>query len=561
MGDYQESEYNELEVFDDEKKLNQNIKSFSDIFKDYKSGQIRSKNVNTVMNDIVANTFSKLPFAKDSEDKDDDGYSKLDAYDTLQDRKDNPVLAEGTLERYSTRKSKDVADDMIASGKVLKFSKDNCKSDADFAVKESTQTYPVRTGQAIADFSDTMKDKISDAYDSSSSEYKDAMNGLNTVTSHMTDVYYDQLMDMEKSGRRLTLEEKKQIDDLKIDGVNVKYSEYDSSKDITKEYSDFDKNAMSVKHTNEIDEATDKMTEDEIRKSRKVESKRDNLFYDKSYEIKNPSVSLKSSDGTFYSNGFDEQLVTDAKTDARLDAEADRFRDKNPIGSPKNSEDTTDEIVNEKTDSVSNDITKLRSDRAKTLSEKGEDGVETANKEMSEGYMKTFAGIQAYNDEAVSAIDKQFANNAAGRQNAINGLSRVVGSMTNEAFDNLKQDNDGMNFLSDEDKEKLDSLQLTGVNVKFSEYERGMNVRTAESNKNKETEAETAGVQADLDEYGAEYTDEEEAMLGEFANADRGNTISYGTPTTTQSKKIKHTVLTPIPEKPKYDPFEADMDY
>ena len=52
--------------------------------------------------------------------------------------------------------------------------------------------------------------------------------------------------------------------------------------------------------------------------------------------------------------------------------------------------------------------------------------------------------------------------------------------MVGESYNALQNDDDALGFLSAEDKAELDAMQFTGVNVKYSDYQEGMDLKTGE---------------------------------------------------------------------------------
>lgn len=104
--------------------------------------------------------------------------------------------------------------------------------------------------------------------------------------------------------------------------------------------------------------------------------------------------------------------------------------------------------------------------------------------QLSDGDKKTLAaqcmnimnGMDAYDNGALSRMKAMYGENTENYQKATIGLSKIMSASTLPFVDAMKDMDNTYHFLSDADKEKLNSMSITGV-TKYDDYQVGsMNV-------------------------------------------------------------------------------------
>ena len=100
--------------------------------------------------------------------------------------------------------------------------------------------------------------------------------------------------------------------------------------------------------------------------------------------------------------------------------------------------------------------------------------------QTGESYVSMMRGLQAYNDAAVDSIRTQYANDPRGMQQATKGLSNIMRKAVGDGFDAIQNDDGALKCLNEEQRAELDAMRFTGVNVKYSDYKDGMDLKTGE---------------------------------------------------------------------------------
>lgn len=90
--------------------------------------------------------------------------------------------------------------------------------------------------------------------------------------------------------------------------------------------------------------------------------------------------------------------------------------------------------------------------------------------EVSHNYMTMMRGLKVYNDTALSGIEEKYADDPEKLEQAKQGLSNVMSRATGKAYGIVAGDNRTYDFLSEEDIQELDSMQLQGVDKTYSQY-------------------------------------------------------------------------------------------
>lgn len=86
-------------------------------------------------------------------------------------------------------------------------------------------------------------------------------------------------------------------------------------------------------------------------------------------------------------------------------------------------------------------------------------------------HMSFMRGLAAYSEQAVSGIDTMFQDDPEGKETAMRGLDGMMAASVPQAFDTIYSNNKNFQFLTDSDRAELDSMQFSGVDITYSEYE------------------------------------------------------------------------------------------
>lgn len=92
-------------------------------------------------------------------------------------------------------------------------------------------------------------------------------------------------------------------------------------------------------------------------------------------------------------------------------------------------------------------------------------------------HMGMMRGLKAYNDTAKECIEKTYADDPAKKEQAMNGLKRTMQELVPTAYDTCYDNDKRYDFLSESDKKELDSMEFTGVDVKYSDYTQHMDAK------------------------------------------------------------------------------------
>ena len=131
------------------------------------------------------------------------------------------------------------------------------------------------------------------------------------------------------------------------------------------------------------------------------------------------------------------------------------------------------------TDTEITDIQTMMNTSAAALEEKAQkmagssDKLSSKDKKaLSEQCMAVMNGLDAYDDGAVSEIEKKYGVNTENAKKATDGLGKVMSSATTPFIDAIKDMDSKYNFLSDKDKKALSKMEITGV-TNYDEYQVG----------------------------------------------------------------------------------------
>lgn len=89
-------------------------------------------------------------------------------------------------------------------------------------------------------------------------------------------------------------------------------------------------------------------------------------------------------------------------------------------------------------------------------------------------HMGMMRGLKAYNDTAKECIEKTYADDPEKKEQAINGLKRTMQELVPTAWDTCYDNNKRYDFLSESDKQELESMEFTGFQVDYADYEKYM---------------------------------------------------------------------------------------
>lgn len=181
------------------------------------------------------------------------------------------------------------------------------------------------------------------------------------------------------------------------------------------------------------------------------------------------------------------------------------------------------------TDTEITDIQTMMNTSAAALEEKAQKMADSSDKlsskdkkALSEQCMAVMNGLDAYDNSAVSEIEKKYGVNTENAKKATDGLGKVMSSATLPFIDAIKDMDSKYDFLSDKDKKALSKMEITGV-TNYDEYQVGD--MAAENDKLSSVSAEddmsmyaNAGIDDDL------TSDKSKADTTKSANA---NTISH----------------------------------
>ena len=181
------------------------------------------------------------------------------------------------------------------------------------------------------------------------------------------------------------------------------------------------------------------------------------------------------------------------------------------------------------TDTEITDIQTMMNTSAAALEEKAQKMADSSDKlsskdkkALSEQCMAVMNGLDAYDDSAVSEIEKKYGVNTENAKKATDGLGKVMSSATLPFIDAIKDMDSKYDFLSDKDKKSLSKMEITGV-TNYDEYQVGD--MAAENDKLSSVSAEddmsmyaNAGIDDDL------TSDKSKADTTKSANA---KTISH----------------------------------
>lgn len=181
------------------------------------------------------------------------------------------------------------------------------------------------------------------------------------------------------------------------------------------------------------------------------------------------------------------------------------------------------------TDTEITDIQTMMNTSAAALEEKAQKMADSSDKlsskdkkALSEQCMAVMNGLDAYDNSAVSEIEKKYGVNTENAKKATDGLGKVMSSATLPFIDAIKDMDSKYDFLSDKDKKALSKMEITGV-TNYDEYQVGD--MAAENDRLSSVSAEddmsmyaNAGIDDDL------TSDKSKADTTKSANA---NTISH----------------------------------
>lgn len=280
-----------------------------------------------------------------------------------------------------------------------------------------------------------------------------AQKDLETVTASMGTQYYDTLMDSEARDL-LSEEEKKEVGEKEIPGVNVKYDSYVPGDDVT-----VVKSATLIRQDTEKHDAIIEVSKD----------------HEDGVQKKGDAEYMKKSDGS-YKEGLSEG---DQLSVANMTSKAHEMVISTGFQSAaRANEDATFGGFTDQDMMMRMKIQDIRDETKRNSQKNGEDGIDLTREQTAGSYMSMMYGIQAYNDAAVDQIREQYKDDPRKMQIATEGLAKTMRGLVGDAYNAMQTDNDAMDFLSEEDKQKLDNMQFTGVNVKFSEYSHDMDLKT-----------------------------------------------------------------------------------
>ena len=319
-------------------------------------------------------------------------------------------------------------------------------------IEKNAELNPGDTAEAVQLFNDAAQAQIDAAYEPGSAEHTAAMDSLATVTAGMTEPVYEGALEAEKRGE-LAAGDKETLNALADnEGVEVAYEAYTPGADIT---------------APNTGDAADVAAHDAI----VAEAQEQMGMVQSADDI---SV-LKKSDGHMFENLSEGQQngIHMMQSMGRTDVIDDTMR---RAASWKEGSMDFERIDTD----MRLHIGQLRREIHENRQANGEEGIYLSNQQAAANYMDMMRGIQAYNDAAVDQIREKYQDDPLGQQKATEGLGKVMRTMVGNSFDALQNDDDALGFLSEEDIAELDAMQFTGVNLKYSEYQEGMDLKTGE---------------------------------------------------------------------------------
>lgn len=331
--------------------------------------------------------------------------------------------------------------------------------DLDKAVAQNATSDPVATGQALETFNETSMQHIENVYAPGTPEYEAAVKNLETVQTTMSQTYYETVLATEQTGKTLTTEEVQAIDNLNLgDGVQVPYSQFTPDTDISIRADADAADIAQQEHEQYVQEG-----------------------------IERASTGLQSLDGVEVLRSSDGKVLQDVSAEERESNEYMARTARNDVsqGHMLKNADASIDIDHDTLGlqdfsmlrmHMQGQLRDLRSPNMQLRTQMGEE----ANPMIANNYMTSMHGLQAYNDAAADAIRTQYANDPEALQKATDGLANSMRVMITEMWDAYKNDDEALNFFSEEDIAELDAMQFTGVNVKYSDYMPGMNLKNGE---------------------------------------------------------------------------------
>lgn len=131
------------------------------------------------------------------------------------------------------------------------------------------------------------------------------------------------------------------------------------------------------------------------------------------------------------------------------------------------------------TDTEITDIQTMMNTSAAALEEKAQKMADSSDKlsskdkkALSEQCMAVMKGLDAYDNSAISEIEKKYGVNTENSKKATDGLGKVMSSATLPFIDAIKDMDNKYDFLSDKDKKSLSKMEITGV-TNYDEYQVG----------------------------------------------------------------------------------------
>lgn len=105
----------------------------------------------------------------------------------------------------------------------------------------------------------------------------------------------------------------------------------------------------------------------------------------------------------------------------------------------------------------------------------GETLTDEQKTELGSLYVGLVQGLDVYDDNAQAEISSTYANSPEDQQKAARGLGKTMRQMAGPLYDSLLEMNEQYDFLTEEQKQTLNEVELTGV-TKFGDYTKGMNM-------------------------------------------------------------------------------------
>lgn len=344
----------------------------------------------------------------------------------------------------------------MESGGSTELASDNMVANLTTTIETNAEIHPGDTAEAVKMFNDASVAHIDAVYEPGSAEHTEAMESLATVTAGMTEPVYEGALEAEKRGE-LSEADKESLNTLTDnEGVEVAYEAYTPGADIT-----------AAKTGDAADVAAHEAIVEKAQADMNMVQSADDIGV------------LKKSDGHLFENmdTAQQESTNLMQSKARTDVLDDTMRHA--------------ATWNEHPDATMTDFERVRTDMRLHVGEmrreihdnrqrNGEEGIDLSNQQTAASYMNMMRGVQAYNDAAADAIREKYADDPRGQQIATEGLGRMMRVMVGESYNALQNDDDALGFLSAEDKAELDAMQFTGVNVKYSDYQEGMDLKTGE---------------------------------------------------------------------------------